>query len=56
MAELESSKQQIKDQHAQLSLKIEQLELVNKQLVKEQENANMDQLVKEVNCETCLFA
>ena len=46
--ELEISKQRLKEQYAQLSLRIEHLELANKQLMKECSNSNLDKILQEV--------
>lgn len=47
-ADLEESKEQLKEQYTQLSMRIEHLELANEELVKEHSNSKLDQALKEV--------
>eukprot|EP00250_Pteridium_aquilinum_P014033 c21735_g1_i1 orf=736-4113(+) len=48
-AELEASKEQLKEQYMQLSMRIEDLELANEELVKEHSNSKLDQALKELS-------
>jgi prefoldin subunit 5 len=46
--ELERSKQLLKEQHAQLSSRIEHLEHANEQLTKESSHSKLDKILREV--------
>ncbi|KAI5060955.1 hypothetical protein GOP47_0023460 [Adiantum capillus-veneris] len=48
-AELEASKEHLKEQYTQLSSRIEHLELVNEELVKEHSNSKLEQALKELS-------
>ncbi|MCO5594029.1 hypothetical protein L7F22_048048 [Adiantum nelumboides] len=48
-AELEASKEQLKEQYTQMSSRIEHLELVNEELVKEHSNSKLEQALKELS-------